>query len=255
MVQLDDGRFCNCFHLGGDNVVGELDQHLGQHLFTLEERLPLPTSLSVTRVRNAEKTKYINAYTATLKVGDRPIAGKEVKVTVRASARGRRSYKTEEFLRRTDANGQARLSLPEFETCVDIHRDYTVQVDFKPDLADQTLAPARSAKYFAYRMTSAAGKKHAYAFYVAGQRLFVVPEMLQKFPELEGLVKKFGLKPSFTTADVQRDLKLGAGRWKALTETLLQHHVLRGGETGAYRWNEVELTEVTPVAVEDDFVS
>ena len=57
ILQLDDGRLCNFFHLGGDNMVGEIDQFVGTHVFRLEEHLPAPTTLTISRDRNPEGTR------------------------------------------------------------------------------------------------------------------------------------------------------------------------------------------------------
>lgn len=254
ILQLTDGRLCNIFHFGGDNFVGEVDQFIGQHVFRLEEHLPQPTRVTLARQRNPQGTQYVNAYVATLTAGEEPLPEQEIKFTVRASTRNRRRYVTEEFRRRTDVEGRARLSLLDFDKCLDIHRDYTVQAEFLPASGDTRLAKAVSTKYETYRMNPTAGKKNTYAFYVAGQTLFVWPEMLAEFPEVEALVKKFGLKPGFTAAEAQKALRISPSRWNKLAETLAGHHVLRRDSRGVCRWNEVELTEVRPITIEDDFV-
>ena len=254
IIQLDDGRFLSEAHFGADNFVGEVDQYVGQHVFRLEEHLPTPTTLALERDRNAAGTQYINAYTATLKTGTQPLADREVKFTVRAATRGRRSYKTEEFARRTDAAGNVHLSLPDFDKSIDIHRDYSVVADFSPSANDESLTAARSRKYAAYRLSSTARQKNTYAFYVAGERLFVEKSILERFPEIEPLVKAFGLKSNFSAAELEKELKLTSERGKALVEVLLRNRVLRSGENGSYVWNEVELKEVAAITVNDDFL-
>ena len=112
IVQLADGRLCNFFHFGGDNIVGEVDQYIGKHVFRLEEHLPAATKLVITRDRNAAGTQYINAYTATLAAGDKALSGREVTFTVRASSMGRKSYTTDKYPRRTDAAGPRTWPFP-----------------------------------------------------------------------------------------------------------------------------------------------
>jgi len=254
IIQVDDGRFCCFSHYGADNFVGEVDQYIAMHVFRLEEHLPHPTMLSLTRSRNSAGTQYVNAYAATLTAGDRPVAGKNVKFTVRASSPGRKRYDTREYLRPTDVDGRAQIAVPDFNQCVDIHRDYTIQAEFTPAAGETNLAAARSVKYETYRMTPTVGKKNGYAFYVAQRTLFVAPDVLNDLPEINGLVKTFGLKTSFRWADVERILQLNRARSKQLLHTLRQHNVLRVGKHNACAWNEVELDEVMPITIDDDFV-
>ena len=94
--------------------------------------MPSPTTLTLSRNRNAAGTQYANAYTVTLKAGQQGLDNKEVRFIVRASSRFRRRYDTTEQVRVTDGRGQAHLALPEFDRCVDIHRDYSVQAEFTP---------------------------------------------------------------------------------------------------------------------------
>ena len=104
-------------------------------------------------------------------------------------------------------------------------------------------------------MTSTAGKKDTYAFYVAGQSLFAVPAMLEKFPELAGLVKNFGLKTTFTGAELRQELALSPERAKLFLDILVRHNVILAGSGDTYSWNEVEVRELLPVTITDDFVA
>ena len=104
-------------------------------------------------------------------------------------------------------------------------------------------------------MTSTAGNKNCYAFYVAGRTLFAEGEMLDRFPEIHGLVKEFGLKASFSQAHLEQQLKLSHERGKAFIDTMLRHNVLRAAKGANYTWNEVEVNEVLPITIEDDFVA
>lgn len=253
ILQLEDGRFCNFFHLGGDNMVGEIDQYVGTHVFRLEERLPAPTTLSIARNRNAAGDRYINAFTATLKAGSEPVPGRPVRFTVRAASRGRKRYDVSTLDRSTDAQGRAGIALLEFESCIDIHRDYTVEAEFTPAADDVRFATARSSKFHCYRMTSTAGRRNTYEFYVAGRQLFVEPRILEQFPELDNAVKALGMKPEFSGKEFAEALRLPAPRANELLGLLDRHHVVRRGGSGDYAWNEVELNKVLPISVFDEF--
>ena len=255
ILELDDGRMCNFFHLGGDDVVGEVDQFVGVHTFRLEEHLPAPTALTITRDRNAAGTRYINAFTVTLRVGEEPVSGKIVVFTVRASSRGRKRYDVSTFERTTDSHGKASIALPEFETCIDIHRDYTVEAEFRPAVDEARFAPARSSKYFCYRMTSTAGRSNTYNFYVSRRQLFVAPRLLDQFPELHRVVETFGMTPDFSTGDFVDKLRLLAARAEELLSLLERHHVVRRNGARSYSWNEVELSTAGPISVLDQFLA
>lgn len=254
IIQLDDGRFLSMAHWGGDNFVGEIDQYIGQQVFHLEEHLPAPTTLDLMRDRNSARTQYINSYTATLTAANNPVLDKEIKFTVRADTRNRASYVTSTYIRRTDESGRAHLALPQFNTCIDINRNYTVQAEFSPPTTNATLPPALSLKYAAYRMTSTAGKKNTYAFFVAGRTLFTEWEILKRFPEIYVLVKMFGLKEKFSRADLEQQLTLGRERCNEFLDILLRHNVLLVGNGSVYRWNEVQVDKVLAITSEDDFV-
>ena len=236
-------------------MVGEVDQCIGQHVFRLVESLPHPVTLAITRDRNAAGARYINAYTAALKAGDRPLAGRRVTFTVRASERNRLSYKTKRIAGMTDAKGRARIALPSFDACIDIHRDYTVRAELAPGPGERNLTRARSMEYPAYRMTATAGKTHTYSFYVALRRLFVLPEIIVRFPELPVLVRTMGQKPAFSSAEARAALGIDRSRGGKIAALLAKHRVLRAAARGRYRWNEVDVTDVSPITSEDDFTA
>ena len=254
IVELNDGRLCNFFHLGGDDVFGEKDQHIGNHVFRLQEELPVETTLELMREKNRERSQYINVFRAVLRKGDRPVPNQDIRFTVRSSSRGRKSYHSQVFVRSTDVNGQARVELPEFDRCIDIHRDYSVKAEFEPVSPNEALVPAQSTEYACYRMTSSAGKKHTYEFYVAKHQLFVSKERLSEFPEIHQLVEKFGLQPDFSKTELREGLKIIPTRLELFIEGLIHHNVLVAKRSNSYRWNEVELTAVMPIVVEDDFL-
>jgi len=53
---------------------------------------------------------------------------------------------------------------------------------------------------------------------------------------------------------MEKELKLPAERQKTLIKVLRRHRVLRVGPGNICQWNEVELREVQPMTVADDFV-
>jgi len=235
-------------------MVGEIDQYVGTHSFWLEEHLPAPTNLEISRDRDKAGTRYINAFTETLKAGTEAVPGKNIQFTVRASSRGRKRYDVSTFQSTTDPAGRARIAFPAFETCIDVHRDYAVEAEFTPAPGDDILSAARSSKYACYRMTSAAGRPNTYDFYVAGRQLFVAPRILEQFPELQRLVEAFGMRPGFSKKALLETLQLPAPRAGVLLSLLERHYVVERGGSDAYSWNEVELNKVLPITIFDEFV-
>ncbi len=70
IVQLTDGRLCNFFHRGGDNVVGEVDQYIGQHVFRLEA-IPF-TDLSISCLAPAKSSGFGQEFRSRCAM-DRPV--------------------------------------------------------------------------------------------------------------------------------------------------------------------------------------
>jgi hypothetical protein len=73
-------------------------------------------------------------------------------------------------------------------------------------------------------------------------------------PRPDGPISPLGLKPSFSALEMEKELKLPAERQKTLIKVLRRHRVLRVGPGNICQWNEVELREVQPMTVADDFV-
>ena len=83
----------------------------------------------------------------------------------------------------------------------------------------------------------------------------MLPDLLAKFPELNGLVKNFGLKPGFTRAEMLKTLSLSPARATQILDLLTQHNVLEAGRDDSFLWNEVEVKEVRPITIADDFLA
>ena len=159
MAELCDGRLICTWHVGGDNFFGELDQWIGSHTFRLEADLPQPVRLTLVREMNEEKTKYINAYVATLTSGDRSLVGKTINFSVSILyAEGYEQFPLN-LIGVTDAEGRARISLEShFVNEKNIHQLYYVNASFTPKREDLKLAPCKSATYQAYTATMTKGE-------------------------------------------------------------------------------------------------
>ena len=167
IIELADGRLLTSWHIGGDNFFGELDQWVGTHVFRLEANLPEPTRLVLARSKNAENTKFINAFEVTLTQGNRPLAGKTVYFAYHRQPHDdyRCTYDPRQAGTQrtavTDENGKARLDLSEYgkpptgrkPTIFDtgqMHMHYRVTAWFDSDVAESGLPPCRSDVYCAY---------------------------------------------------------------------------------------------------------
>ena len=159
IVELSDGRILCAWHTGADNFFGECDQWVGAHTFRLDADLPQPTKLSIERETDPEKTKYVNAYTATLTYAGDPLKDREVHFAYHlrytqdydqaADPRDRGTVSTSV----TDERGRARLDLSELDEHTDPHQSYRVAAWFEPGADARRLAPARSEVYSAYTVT------------------------------------------------------------------------------------------------------
>jgi len=146
IIELSDGRLLCSWHVGGDYFFGQMDQWVGATTFRLEANLPAPTKLTVTRQMNESRTKYINAYVATLTAG-KPLPDKTIHFKV-SKPRYPEGY--DQFPLKltavTDARGQARLDLePYFVNETNIHQTFGVSASFTPGKDDISVTNARGS--------------------------------------------------------------------------------------------------------------
>lgn len=162
---LGDGRIACAGHYGGDNPVGQFDQYVMIHLFTVERfHKTVDTRLAVERTWLEREGRWANSYAVTLTAGDGPLAGKEVEFWF--AERDRPGYDEKGIqgldermqeggeLQRatTDERGIARFDIPRLDAIRNIHYSYKLIARFNADRRDPTLKPAQSPQleFYAY---------------------------------------------------------------------------------------------------------
>ncbi len=145
---LADGRlFCAWHGGGGDVAFGKHDLWVGAHSFRLGGSMPEPTQLLLTRELDETKERYTHIFRATLRAGERPLAGRSVKFTITRRSRPEPA----EMTAVTDDAGEARVDLAsQFAGETDIHLHYRVQARFDPGAGDPGLGAAASVSHFQY---------------------------------------------------------------------------------------------------------
>lgn len=78
MLLLPNGQIANFGHLGGDCAFGQADMYIGADIFRVENQMPPAGRLLLKRDFSENGDRYINQYTASFLLGDKPIAGEKL---------------------------------------------------------------------------------------------------------------------------------------------------------------------------------
>lgn len=246
IVALKDGRYVCAWHRseegpGGDHFVGQDHQFVGQHVFRVDASdLPATTRLSLSRDMNEEHTRFINAFTATLRSGNKPVPGRPVRFRVHKCYPFVPSDTPDDVMRTTDKDGGACLLvrdvLEEIDETVDIFRDcYYIQAFFDAQPQDQ-LAKAESPRLRIYPMSAEKNKAYSYSLFTFEGRVFVSPETAVRFPEIDVLVRSLRRSKEFTLAHTEEATGLSGTRLAELLDLLVASHLLRRLESGGFGW-------------------
>ena len=258
IIELKDGRFLCAWHHGGDCIFGQLHQFVGQHVFRLKENLPSVTTLGLTRDLNNKKTRYINSYTAHLSSGEKGLSKKKIKF--RIQARYRDTYdlrqpvpEPQEVCKITDKNGDAHIHLAGFDKEINIHQGYEIKAYFVPSNKEH-LSSAESPSYSAYGVTPERGVENNYPLYVAGQKLFVLPEVLESFPKIKEIVEKFSATRRIKVEKIKKELVLSDSRLEKIIKYLDSQNLIRVISPSVFEWKYKITGGVERIEVKDDFV-
>ena len=173
MSVLDDGRIACTGHCGGDDPIhhseGEDVERATQrhrvflHTFRVHvRRKSADTEFLIDRVRSEGYERWPNAYDITLLCDGEPLADKPLEFWYAERYQpGHDSYGKNSLEHRmaaggtsihvrTDANGQARVELPEYDLIDDPHLSYQFVVRFNPDGSDGDYKPGQSPQFEFY---------------------------------------------------------------------------------------------------------
>jgi hypothetical protein len=146
---LGDGVVVAAGHYGGDNFVGEVDQYLMLHQFRVQVKQAVAkTNLELSRDFDSSANRWLNRYTLKLQGDGKTLAGKDVEVWfVERDKPGYDSWQKytlaerlamggEILHARTDENGIAKISLPQFDKIESIHHSIQILARFNADRSD-----------------------------------------------------------------------------------------------------------------------
>ncbi len=234
MMRLADGTVLNFGHRGGDSPFGEEDMVIGVDRFRVDDRLPKPTVLTLTRLLSPDGSRYANAFEARLLSDGRPVAGAEVRVRYRPVWRADGTYDNAPLGDAdrakpavTDADGIARVAIPELDGVPDIHFYYNVDAAFRPDAASGLL-PCDGPTMCVAALTPARRNRFPYDAYFAEGVLHLSPDLVRRHPGLPAHLAPLAGRPE---AEVPEGA-LPDGEAQALVAA----GALRRGADGALRW-------------------
>lgn len=187
MLTLPDGRIANFGHVGSDSAFGEEDMSIGVDIFEIPNLLPPAARLELVRELDAERTHYLNRYSASLSVAGGPAAGETVvfRFVPTWNPDGTASTLTQDeapvvIEAVTDSRGIATVDATMFDRIGDIHHYTTVDAVCRP--ADGPIV--RSASMVVASLTPHRRDRHPHAAYFAHGVLHVAPALIESHPGL-----------------------------------------------------------------------
>jgi hypothetical protein len=188
LLEAPDGTILNFGHKGGDMALGQEDMVIGVDRFRVESRMPHSCELTLTREMDAEKTHFINAFTARLTAGGKPVAGQAVLFRAHPVWNDDGSYSVSpqsearyQIPADTDEDGVAYLAFPAFDNRPDIHFYYNIDVVFRPG-EGAGYAPCDGPMMCVSSMTPHRKDRWPYDAYLAEGKLFLSPQLQREIP-------------------------------------------------------------------------
>ena len=160
---LGDGYCANAGHWGGDNRVGEFDQHVMLHFFKINVLAKTRnTRIELTRDFDKTRSRWRNAYTLRLTCEGEPLVGEELEFWfVERDQPGYDSYNKDsleermkkggEVIRvRTDKQGMAQVTIPRLDRIENIHHSSQIVARFNADRSNLQYKPAQTPMFEFY---------------------------------------------------------------------------------------------------------
>ncbi len=230
MMRLPDGSVANFGHQGSDSGFGQQDMLIGADVFMLDNRMPQASALSLERQKSKDGSRYLNAFAATLTSGGGPVPGMALDFRFNPVWREDGAVNTTPqaqapIVKRavTDADGTARVAVPEFDGIGDIHFYYNADVVFRPE-EGCALTGCDGPMMCVAALTPARRCLYPHAAYFAEGTLFLSPQAVSEQP---------GMLPALAAIAGRPDELLPDGALsEAAIELLLCCGVLRRTERG-----------------------
>ena len=229
LTALPDRTLLAFGHVGGDNSVGQVRMSICVDRFHTAGLPPQPCKLTLARDLSADGRKYINAFTAALSCGGKPLAGQRVLFRMNplwtdsgAPSTVPQANAPDQIAAVTDQNGLAHASVPAFDAIRDVHFYYNVDALFVPDEAQYL--PCASVCMSVAALTAERRCRHPYPAYFAEGTLFISPELELRFPRIYEQLRPF---VGSQTAELND---------RALAKALCDAGVAVQAEDGTLRW-------------------
>ena len=225
LIEAADGTILNFGHKGGDMALGQEDMVIGVDRFRVENQMPLSCALTLTREKDAEKSHYINAFSARLTAGGKPVAGQKVLYRAHPVWNADGSYSTipqsEASLQQeaqTDENGVARIQYPMFDGRPDIHFYYNIDVVFRP-AEGAGYSPCDGPLMCVSGLTPHRKNRWPYDAYLAEGKLFLSPKVQREIPDAIAQINALGSRRPVQKGELSENLMQVLLANKLLTET------------------------------------
>lgn len=196
MVRLSNGEIALYGHVGGDNAFGERDMTIQAQLLRIETVCGLPrfTQLSLERLLNPERTRYLNAFRARLTCGGKPLPNREIEFRFNVYWKNDGTVNTvaqadapEKIRVRTDADGCASATALRYDQIGDIHLAYNVDVVYH---GGGRFLPCAGPVMTVLALTPQRETAYPYDAYFAGGILYLSPQFIHDFPQAQTVLKQ-----------------------------------------------------------------
>ncbi|MDO5435784.1 MAG: hypothetical protein Q4G19_05395 [Clostridia bacterium] len=213
MTRLPDGTFALYGHKGGDNAFGQCDMLISSVLLTAGNggpELPAASALTLERMLSADRSHYLNAFSARLTGREGPLRGKTVRFrfndywnddgAVNTAAQADAALILESV---TDENGVAVCHADRYNNIPDIHLAYNVDAVFA---GDADTAPCQGPSCTVLALTPYRDRPYPYDAWMAETVIFLSPALLSRFPDAVDRINE-AASPAGLPEDLKRALE------------------------------------------------
>lgn len=194
MMLMPNGEIANFGHFGGDNAFGEVDMYIGADFFLVESGLPATCKLELVRSLSNDQSHYENSYAARLFSGERGIPDQTIFFRISPVWREDGNVNTApqgeapmQLSARTNAEGWAKISIPELDKIPDIHHYCNVDVVFAGS-DDGRFSACGGPMMCCASLTPRRRELFPHAAYFANGVLYLAPWLVNDYPKAAELL-------------------------------------------------------------------
>jgi len=212
LLEAPDGTILNFGHKGGDMALGQEDMFIGVDRFRVQNGMPASCVLTLKREMDAERTHYVNEFSALLTAGGKPVCRQAVLFRAHPVWNADGSYSTipmsEASIQTeavTDENGVARIAYPVFDNRPDIHFYYNIDVVFRPR-EGTGYSPCDGPMMCVSGMTPHRKNRWPYDAYLAEGKLFLSPALIKAVPDAIQQINALGSRRPVQKGELSEEL-------------------------------------------------